>query len=760
MKSLIVSLCVIAVSLAGFSQTINRAEYFFNADPGVGNGVALPVTPAASVNQSFNISTGTLPAGFHSVNTRVRNSDGIWSLFASRTFFVILPAITFVPSTQLVEAEYFIDNDPGVGNAVSASFTPTASPTFNISIPINSLSVGFHTINVRVRDNQNRWSLFAQRTFYIVPPVNNVSSVSITKAEYFINNDPGVGNGSPLAITLANAQNNTFSIDVTALSPGFHRVGIRYQDDRGQWSHFTNRTFYVVPTNTLSSTTINKIEYSIDNDPDLNPNLNGTGVVVTPSANINQTIFIDLTNVAPGPHTIYVRAQDNQGRWSTVKSETFTIANCSAPSAPAASNVSRCGSGSLTLTATGATATQVYRWYADNTTTVVLSTGAVFTTPVLSASRNYHVSVFDPVTGCEGARTVVTAQINFASKPLVTPSDSVSFCQGSTVILSAPSGFSQYKWSTGESTRQVLVSTAGKYAVQVGDGTCLSPASDTVKVTVLSGPPKPAVTVSGNTTICGSGNVVLTAPAGFSYIWSGGQTTQSITASASGVYFVVVQSGSGCRSIPSDPVAVTVLTPPCGGGNPNNAQPVIDTKPITSPIEGVVSLDLTQFVKDSDNNIDFSSLRLLSSFTARGASASINAAYQLQINYVGLPFTGTDRIGLEVCDLVGACVQQVLDIEVVGAVVVFNGISPDGDGINDIFLLKYVDVVEGARDNRVTIFNRWGDTVFDVEDYNNIDRVFNGKGMNGADLPSGNYFYKIEFSRGLKSLSGFLTIKR
>jgi gliding motility-associated-like protein len=150
----------------------------------------------------------------------------------------------------------------------------------------------------------------------------------------------------------------------------------------------------------------------------------------------------------------------------------------------------------------------------------------------------------------------------------------------------------------------------------------------------------------------------------------------------------------------------------------------------------------------------------LSTSTSRGAPASVDASYNLVVDYSGLPFTGTDRITLEVCDLAGACVQQVIDIEVVGAVVVYNGVTPDGDGKNDFLLLKYIDVVEGAQKNKVTILNRWGDVVFDMTDYNNDDRAFKGLTNNGSEIPSGTYFYKIEFTGGLEPMSGFITLLR
>jgi gliding motility-associated-like protein len=74
-------------------------------------------------------------------------------------------------------------------------------------------------------------------------------------------------------------------------------------------------------------------------------------------------------------------------------------------------------------------------------------------------------------------------------------------------------------------------------------------------------------------------------------------------------------------------------------------------------------------------------------------------------------------------------------------------------------LIKYVDVVEGASKNKVSIYNRWGDLVFEVSDYDNVSRVFTGVSNSGKELPSGTYFYKIDFSSG-SPLSGYLTLKR
>jgi len=69
------------------------------------------------------------------------------------------------------------------------------------------------------------------------------------------------------------------------------------------------------------------------------------------------------------------------------------------------------------------------------------------------------------------------------------------------------------------------------------------------------------VNVSGPTTFCQGGSVVLTAPLGNTYNWTNGQTTRSITVSQTGAFSVSVSNGTGCASV-SAPVQVTVQAAP------------------------------------------------------------------------------------------------------------------------------------------------------------------------------------------------------
>lgn len=192
-----------------------------------------------------------------------------------------------------------------------------------------------------------------------------------------------------------------------------------------------------------------------------------------------------------------------------------------------------------------------------------------------------------------------------------------------------------------------------------------------------------------------------------------------------------------------------------------NQPPVIDETTTAVPIEGIVTIDLESLISDPDDNLDPASLYLVNNVSEQGALTTLEAGtFLVTLDYGGIQFFGTDRISIGVCDLAGECVEEQLTIEVGGDVIVYNAISPDGNGLNEIFLIQYIDILPDAAKNNVSIFNRWGDLVFEIDNYNNNDRVFKGISKGGKELPSGTYYYKIEFSGGRKAQTGYLSLKR
>ncbi len=152
----------------------------------------------------------------------------------------------------------------------------------------------------------------------------------VVKAEYFFNQDPGVGNGTALEISASDSTGLTTSVSVEGLPVGFHRLAVRVQDDGGRWSFVENSLFYVYNTELIEGSPgdvsrLNAAEYFIDDDPGAGQ---GTPIEVSLTGTIeNVTQTIDVSNLSLGNHTLSVRVGNKFGTWSTPLSETFTIAS-------------------------------------------------------------------------------------------------------------------------------------------------------------------------------------------------------------------------------------------------------------------------------------------------------------------------------------------------------------------------------------------------------------------------------------------------
>jgi gliding motility-associated-like protein len=79
---------------------------------------------------------------------------------------------------------------------------------------------------------------------------------------------------------------------------------------------------------------------------------------------------------------------------------------------------------------------------------------------------------------------------------------------------------------------------------------------------------------------------------------------------------------------------------------------------------------------------------------------------------------------------------------------VYNVVTPNGDGVNDAFYIRYIEAYPQAR---VRLFNRWGQSVY--------DRVAYANDYQPADLEAGSYVYVIEVP-GKTPLQGILRVQR
>lgn len=97
--------------------------------------------------------------------------------------------------------------------------------------------------------------------------------------------------------------------------------------------------------------------------------------------------------------------------------------------------------------------------------------------------------------------------------------------------------------------------------------------------------------------------------------------------------------------------------------------------------------------------------------------------------------------------------------EVGSNLVVFNGITPDGDGRNDTFVIRGIEDIEG---NELQIFNRWGVVVYQKDNYDNsFAGVSSGRVTirKNQDLPEGTYYYVLTVPDRQRT-AGYLYINR
>lgn len=277
--------------------------------------------------------------------------------------------------------------------------------------------------------------------------------------------------------------------------------------------------------------------------------------------------------------------------------------------------------------------------------------------------------------------------------------------------------------------------------------------------TVNTPPAQPTISssvpaVNGVITVCSSTSLTLSAPNGFAgYAWSSGETTPLITPVSSGAYTVTVTDGAGCTSPPSAATTVTIVPAPC-----INQPPVIVANTLSTTVGSQLDIDLLSLISDPDDNLVVSTFAVVvPPFSGAGATI-VNEL--LTLDYSGVSFAGTDQFTVQACDVFGACTQEVLQVNVIGEIRIFNAVSPNGDGKNDMFIIQSIDALPGTQNNKLTIINRWGTVVFEAVNYDNMTNPFKGVSTGGSELPSGTYYYVLEFSGGAPKQTGFISLRR
>ncbi|AXY75882.1 T9SS C-terminal target domain-containing protein [Paraflavitalea soli] len=247
------------------AQNIIAAEYFFDTDPGTGNGISIPIAAGTNLsNLPATINTAALTIGTHRLYLRTKGQEGHWSITQVKELVVDAdfnyPVAPVAPQ-NIVAAEYFIDTDPGMGHGTAIAITPGLDLSdIAANVTTAGLPLGTHRVYLRTKNQEGRWSITQVNEFVVIAdipyPPAPPAPLNIVAAEYFIDTDPGAGLGTPIAITPGtDISNIPVAVNTAGLSdPAFHRLYIRTKNQEGRWSITLDSSFYVgtlVPSWTL-----------------------------------------------------------------------------------------------------------------------------------------------------------------------------------------------------------------------------------------------------------------------------------------------------------------------------------------------------------------------------------------------------------------------------------------------------------------------------------------------------------------------------
>jgi hypothetical protein len=185
---------------------------------------------------------------------------------------------------------------------------------------------------------------------------------------------------------------------------------------------------------------------------------------------------------------------------------------------------------------------------AGNTgSTFMWSTTAATQTISAATAGSYDVAVTDG-NGCVGRDTIV---ISINPTPVVALGTDSVRCGGS-VTLDAGNAGATYLWTDGSMAQTFVATATGTYDVEVTSPQgCIG--NDTIMVTINT---IPTVDLGADTLVCGTGVTLDAGNAGSTFLWSTTDATQTINATVTGAYSVIVTSLQNCSA--NDTINVTI----------------------------------------------------------------------------------------------------------------------------------------------------------------------------------------------------------
>ena len=462
MKKLLLILFIIANQWITKAQNqIIGHEYWF--DNNIEEKISTAVAPSPSLNLDLSINTFSLVAGVHLLNFRTKDNAGKYSAIASY-FFLKKTFEDTADATQLVAYEYWFDENTTQKIRITDQI-PELS-LLNIDFNAESIPVGVHLINLRIKDQKGRWSHIESKFFY-KNGINPAEQKGIERYRYWLKDFPD----DVVTVKLPQPQFNFLlqaNLDLKPYQKGNYILNYQFFDSKGVWSaiHSTTITKNAFPVaefdftrnENSDSTILHFMDKSIDADifkwkfgnGDSSDVQNPFYVYKQAGAYVIQYKIKDmasgLTSLRDSIILIRGRTYSSintqscgsfsspSGKfiWNTTGIYRDTLLNSWAmdsvitinlavfpvtnPSVPVSSDVSRCGPGTVSLTATGCIG-GIIKWYLQSTGGQSVYNGSSYVTPILNQTTSYYVACEQNV--CESIRKEVKAllQINITHLP-------------------------------------------------------------------------------------------------------------------------------------------------------------------------------------------------------------------------------------------------------------------------------------------------------------------------------------------------------
>jgi gliding motility-associated-like protein len=297
-------------------------------------------------------------------------------------------------------------------------------------------------------------------------------------------------------------------------------------------------------------------------------------------------------------------------------------------------------------------------------------------------------------------------------------SNDTALCQNGSILLHPSAGYYQYAWNDSSSASALVVYHPGTYWVY-----CIPFCSDTLLVDsfrVADFPANLPFSLGADTFVCSAIELHVRGN-GPSYVWQDGSTGSKYTVTQSGVYYCTAKEQK-CNF--ADTVSVTI---------PDLLQHFRDT---------TICTELFKEIDISANIPPGATCIWNTGNTNPGLTVTTEGTYWVTIHDSMCTSTDTMSVRTENC-----------------AIIVHDVITPNGDGINDEWVIEGIQNYPG---NSVEIFDKWGNDVYKKNDYSND---WHGSGYNGSQLPDGTYFYLVKLNTnnitgGKNVFTGALLLKR